>query len=42
MNRDEFLELVVHYGNSIEHDIFSNIQIKHQNSSSDNDWQSSK
>ena len=27
MNRDELLELVVHYGNSMEHDSLSNIQI---------------
>ena len=42
MNRDEFLELVVYYGNSIEHDILSNIQIEDQNSSSDSYSQSSK
>ena len=42
MNRNELLELVVHYGNSMEHDILSNIQIEDQNSSSDNDSQSSK
>ena len=42
MNRDELLELVVHYGNSTEHDILSNIQIENQNSSSDSDSQSSK
>ena len=42
MNRDELLELVVHYGNSMEHDILSNIQIEDQNSRSDNYSQSSK
>ena len=42
MNRDELLELVVHYGNSMEHDILSNIQVEDQNSSSDSDSQSSK
>ena len=41
MNRDELLELVVHYRNSMEHDILSNIQIDYQNSSSDSDSQSS-
>ena len=42
MNRDELFELVVHYQNSMEHDILSNIQIENQNSSSDSDSQSSK
>ena len=42
MNRDELLELVVHYRNSMEHDILSSIQIKEKNSSSDSDSQSSK
>ena len=42
INRDELLELVVHYGNSMEHDILSNIQIDDQNSCSDSDSQSSK
>ena len=42
MNRDELLELVVHNGNSMEHDILSNIQIEDQNSSSDSDSQSRK
>ena len=42
MNRDELLELVVHYENSMEHDILSNIQIEDQNSSSESDSLSSK
>ena len=42
INRDELLELVVHYGNSMEHDILSNIQIEDQNRNSDSDSQSSK
>ena len=42
MNSDELLELVVHYENSMEHDILSNIQIEDQNSSSDSDSKSSK
>ena len=37
MNKDKLLELVVHYGNSMEHEILSNIQIEDQNSSSDSD-----
>ena len=42
MNRDELLELVVHDGISMEHDILSKIWIEDQNSSSDSDSQSSK
>ena len=42
MNRDEHFELVVYNGNSMGHDILSNIQIEDQNSSSDSDSKSSK
>ena len=42
MNRDEHFELVVHNGNSMGHDILSNIQIEDQNISLDSDSKSVK